>query len=275
MPDIAYSLLTKAGDLVQLVGLHHAFHLVRLINGGELQTHRGVIQHNDLIGKPWGSQVFSHTGKPFFILQPSIADVIRNIKRNTQILYPKDIGFILLNMGIGPGSRVIEAGSGSGAFTQALAFSVGDSGHVYSYEIREEMIKLARKNLNEFEFSERVTFYLHDIREGFYEKDVNAIFLDLPNPYDFISQVKSSLIPGGYFGTILPTTNQVIDTLIELQRNSFRFTDVCEILLRYYKVEFERFRPTDRMVSHTGYLIFSRKILIDDNQIYELEDEKE
>ena len=263
----SHSIITQDGDFIQLVGISNAYHFVRLKKGEVIQTHRGVIQRDDLIGKSWGSQISSHLGRPFFLLKPSIAEIICNTKRNTQILYPKDIGFILLSMDIGPGCIVIEAGTGSGGLTQALAFAVGQTGRVYSYEIREEMIKLAQKNLMNLGLIERVTIYHHNIQKCFFEKNVDAIFLDLPNPYDYINQVYLSLIPGGHFGTILPTTNQVVNTLIELKRNLFSASDVCEILLRYYKVEFDRFRPTDRMVSHTGYLIFSRKIIDHSDQM--------
>jgi tRNA (adenine57-N1/adenine58-N1)-methyltransferase len=267
--------LINEGDFAQLVGMRHAFHLIHIQAGQLVHTHRGVIKHDDLIGRQWGSQIFSHMGSPFFILKPSIADIIRTTKRNTQIMYPKDIGFILITMGIGPGSRVIETGTGSGGLTQALAFMVGDSGHVYSYEKREEMQKLAHANLINLGLEHRVTFKLQDIEKGFDETDVDSIFLDLPNPYDYLANVRESLKSGGYFGTILPTSNQVIKTLVELRRNTFGFTDVCEIILRYYKSEADRFRPTDRMVAHTGYLIFSRKIHHEGEIIGEFEDLKE
>jgi tRNA (adenine57-N1/adenine58-N1)-methyltransferase catalytic subunit len=267
--------LIKEGDIAQLVGLRHAFHLVTIQAGQSVHTHRGILKHDDLIGKPWGIQVFSHTGSPFFILKPSIADIIRTTKRNTQIMYPKDIGFILITMGIGPGSRVIEAGTGSGGLTQALAFMVGDSGEVISYEKREEMQKLAKTNLQNLGLDKRVSFKMLDIAQGFDETEVDAIFLDLPNPYDYLPQVRNALRSGGYFGTILPTTNQVIKTLVELRRNTFAFTDICELMLRYYKAEADRFRPTDRMVAHTGYLIFSRKIFQENDLIQEFEEVKE
>lgn len=263
------------GDLVQLVGLRHAFHLVKIKKGNIVQTHRGTIPHDELIGKAWGSQVTSHMGNPFFLLKPSIADLVQTIKRNTQIMYPKDIGYILITMGIGPGSRVIEAGCGSGGFTRALAFSVAKTGHVYSYDKREEMLKLAQSNIADLDYSTRVTFTLLDIEQGFYEKDVDAVFLDLPNPYDYLQQVRGALKSGGFFGTILPTVNQVSRTIVELRRNLFAFTDICEILLRYYKNEADRLRPTDRMVAHTGYLIFSRKIQQECNQLQEFEEKKE
>jgi tRNA (adenine57-N1/adenine58-N1)-methyltransferase catalytic subunit len=272
-PDIQE--LIREGDIAQLVGLRHAFHLVRIQSGQSVHTHRGILKHDDLIGKPWGTQVFSHTGSPFFLLKPSIADIIRTTKRNTQIMYPKEIGFILVTMGIGPGTQVIEAGTGSGGLTQALAFMVGDTGKVYSYEKREEMQQLARSNLENLGLDGRVSFKLMDIENGFTETGMDAVFLDLPNPYDYLPQVRKSLKSGGYFGTILPTTNQVVKTLVELRRNTFAFTDVCEIILRYYKPEADRFRPTDRMVAHTGYLIFSRKIFQENELIQQFEEGKE
>ena len=251
---------TKVGDLVLLVGLRHKHFIFPLLEDGKYETHRGILYHNDLIGLPWGTQVFSHNGSPFFLLQPSLSDLLLNVKRNTQILYPKDIGFIFINMGIGPGKKVIEAGTGSGSMTMALAYAVGDEGHVVSYEQREEMQNLARKNLRRTGLASRVDFKLRDIAMGFDETDADALFLDVPNPYDYIAQVRDALISGGFFCGLLPTVNQVELLLSALRHNKFAFIEVCEVLLRYYKPEPERLRPTDRMVAHTGYLIFGRKI---------------
>lgn len=254
------STCTKVGDLVLMVGLRHKHFIFPLLEDGKYETHRGILYHNDLIGLPWGTQVFSHNGSPFFLLQPSLSDLLLNVKRNTQILYPKDIGFIFINMGIGPGKKVIEAGTGSGSMTMALAYAVGDDGHVVSYEQREEMQNLAQKNLRRTGLASRVDFKLRDIALGFDETDADALFLDVPNPYDYIAQVRNALISGGFFCGLLPTVNQVELLLSALRHNKFAFIEVCEVLLRYYKPEPERLRPTDRMVAHTGYLIFGRKI---------------
>jgi tRNA (adenine57-N1/adenine58-N1)-methyltransferase len=254
----------QPGDLALLVGLRHKTFVVRLTAGIEFQTHRGVLNHDDLIGKPWGSQVFSHNGSAFFLLQPSLSDLLKVTKRNTQILYAKDIGYLLVRMGIGPGQHVLEAGTGSGALTTALAFAVGSQGKVTSYEVRAEFQNLARKNLERVGLEDRVTLKLRDIAEGFDESDADALFLDLPNPYDYIPQVKAALKPGGFFGCILPTTNQVTRILGALRQERFAFIDVCEILLRFYQPEPDRLRPADRMVAHTGYLIFARPILVDE-----------
>jgi tRNA (adenine57-N1/adenine58-N1)-methyltransferase len=260
MPWNTQSTHTQAGDLVQLVGLRHKSFIFPLVPGGDFQTHRGVLKHDDLIGLAWGSQVFSHLGTPFFLLQPSLADLLLDLKRNTQILYPKDIGFILFTMGIGPGQKVLEAGTGSGSMTIALAYAVGPQGCVVSYEQREEMQNLARKNINRTWLASRVDFKLRDIQEGFDETDADAFFLDVPNPYDYISQVRAALKPGGYFCGIVPTVNQAEILLRSLRRNKFAFLEMCEVMLRYYKAEPDRLRPTDRMVAHTGFLIFGRRI---------------
>ncbi len=255
--------IVQEGDLVQLVGLRHKSFILNLKLDGELHTHRGIVKHNDLIGLPYGSKIYSHNGAPFFLVIPSIAEVLLDLKRSTQILYPKDIGFILINMGIGPGQHVMEAGTGSGGMTTALAFAVGKEGKVISYEQRVEFQNLARKNLTKLGLDGRVDFKIGDIANGFEEKNIDAFFLDVKNPYDYIEQVRAALKPGGFFGSLVPTANQVSRLLVALRINKFAFIDVVEVLLRYYKPEPERLRPTDRMVAHTGYLVFGRPMISD------------
>lgn len=258
-------LTAQIGDLAQVIGSSNKSFIIRLTPDKQLHTHRGVITHDQLIGLPWGSQVFSHQERPFYLLQPVLGDLILETPRNTQILYPKDIGFILVTMGIGPGHHVLEAGTGSGALTAALAWAIGPQGRVTSYESRPEMKNLARKNLDRLGLLDRVTLKLRDIANGFDEEGVDAIFLDVPNPDDYLAQVRRSLKAGGPFGCILPTTNQVTRMLSAFHRNNFISVVVCEIFLRYYKSTPMRFRPADRMVAHTGYLLFARPIIPFDN----------
>ena len=255
-----HTAVARDGDLAQLVGLRHKHFIITLEAGARFESHRGILQHDDLIGKPWGTQVFSHNGSPFFLLQPSLADLITELPRTTQILYPKDIGFILVTVGVGPGHRVMEAGSGSGSMTTALAYAVGPAGQVISYEVKPDVQNLARKNLTRFGLESRVDFKLRDIQEGFDETDADSFFLDVPNPYDYTAQVRAALKPGGFLCCLLPTFNQVEKTLYALNRANFAFIEVCEILLRYYQAEPSKLRPTDRMVAHTGFLIFARRI---------------
>jgi tRNA (adenine57-N1/adenine58-N1)-methyltransferase catalytic subunit len=260
MPWNLHSPLASAGDLALLVGLRHKHFIFPLLPGGTFHTHRGILNHDELIGKPWGTQVFSHQGSPFFLLQPSLADLLTDLKRSTQIMYPKDIGYILSSMSIGPGQTVMEAGTGSGSMCVALAYAVGPQGRVITYERREEFQKLARKNLERLGLHERVDFKLGDIADGFTETNVDAFFLDVANPWDYVQQVRNALKPGGFFCNLVPTMNQVETLLYALRRERFAFIEVCELLLRYYKPEPSRLRPTDRMVAHTGYLTFARRI---------------
>ncbi len=259
--------IAQEGDLVELVGLSYKHFMLKLTHGIEFHTHRGIVKHDDLIGKEWGSQIFSHMGSPFFMVQPALSDLLKEMPRATQILYPKDIGIILLTMGIGPGVNVIEAGTGSGALTTALAYSVGKEGRVFTYERKESAQEMARRNLTRLGLQENVEFYVRDIADGFDQTGVDALFLDVVNPYDYIGQARKALKLGGYFGCICPTTNQVIKLLNALRQNTFAFIDVCEISVRFYKAEPLRFRPTDRMIAHTGYLIFGRPVNIDPQQM--------
>lgn len=247
------------GDLALLVGHNHKYYLIRLSPGDKLQTHRGEIEHNHLIGLPWGSVVKSHINRTFYLLEPTAADLINEMPHRTQIMYPKDIGFILIMLGIGAGRHVLEAGSGSGGFTTALAYAVGAAGHVYSYEQNPDTHQFAQKNIQKLGL-DNVTFKLRDIAEGFDERNVDSVFLDLANPYDYLAQVRTTLKLGGTFGTILPTTNQVQLLLNALHAHHFAFVEVCEIMLRYYKNDHTRFRPVDRMVAHTGFLVFARPV---------------
>ena len=252
--------LAKAGDTIQLLGRDKKYFIVRLAPGARLDTHRGYLPHDSLIGAEYGSEVYTHLGHGFYLLEPSTDDLIREIKRSSQIIYPKDSGFILMKLSVRPGQTVLEAGSGSGGMTTVLAQMVGPTGRVISYEIRDDMLRNAQRNIERAGLSDRVTFKLRDIAEGFDETDVDAFFLDVPNPWDYTGQVRRALKGGGFFGSILPTTNQVSTLLVSMEREGYEFIEVCEILLRYYKTVPERLRPADRMVAHTGFLIFGRPI---------------
>ena len=249
------------GDLVQLLGMGYKSHFIILEPGRVFETHRGIIKHDDIIGKPWGTLLHSHQGNPFYVMQPGLADIIKDLKRNTQIMYTKDIGYVLMVMGIGPGKVVLEAGTGSGALTCAFAYMVGDTGQVISYDQNADIQKLAKTNLSKLGLEERVIFKHGNASDGFSERNVDAIFLDLQNPFDYLQQARESLKPGGFFGSIMPTMNQVSSLIKGLKYTGFAFIEVCEVLLRFYKTDWERLRPTDRMVAHTGFLVFGRSIL--------------
>lgn len=251
----------RPGDIAQLIDPRGKAHILQLTQHGKLQTHLGEISFDDLFGLHWGSHVKTHTGKNFLLLQPSLHDILLNIKRSGTIMYPKDIGYIILNMNIVRGTNIIEAGTGSGAFTTALAVSIGPEGHVFSYDNREDTQLLARKNLQKLGLEDCVSFICQDISYGFKQTNIDALFLDLPNPEDYMLEVRKALKPGGFFGCLQPTTNQVIRLLETMKLLNFSFIEVCEIIQRHYKPVPARLRPEDRLTAHTGFLIFGRPML--------------
>lgn len=253
--------IAQEGDLVLLISKDHKTFLVTLKAGARMQTHRGMILHDDLIGEPLGRQVPTHQDYPFLVLEPSTHDLVRQAKRVTQIMYPKDIGYLLLRLNIRPGTRVVEAGTGSGGLTIALATAVQPSGRVYSYEQQEDIQRRARQNTEQLGLDAFVTYRVRDIAEGFDEQNVDALFLDVRDPWAYLPQSHAALKGGGFFGAILPTTNQVAHLLNDLRRASFSALEVEELILRPYKAVPARLRPMDRLTAHTGYLVFARKVL--------------
>ena len=251
----------QPGDIAQLIDPRGNKHILQLTVDGKLQTHHGEIIFADLFGIPWGSHIKTHLGKNFLLLQPSLHDILINTKRGGTIMYPKDMGYILLKMNIIRGVRVVEAGTGSGAFTTMLANTVGVEGHVFSYDARSDIQTLASKNIEKLGLSEQVSFICQDVAYGFEQTGMDALFFDLPNPEDYMPQARKTLKSGGFFGCLLPTTNQVSRLLEALEAHNFSFIEVCEIMQRNYKPVSARLRPDDRLTAHTGFLVFARPML--------------
>jgi tRNA (adenine57-N1/adenine58-N1)-methyltransferase len=251
----------RAGDAVLLVGKDRKRYMLRLQPGQVFYMRSGSIRHDDLIGTPAGREVQTHLGYPLLALQPSTADLIQHIKRTTQIMFPKDIAHVLLRLDVYAGRRVIEAGTGSGGLTLALARAVMPAGRVYSYESNPDAQRLARANLEQLGLLPYVELRARDIIEGFDETDVDALFLDVRQPWAYLKQAAAALKAGGFFGAILPTANQVSELLAALQeQGEFAFMEVEELILRPYKAVPARLRPADRMIAHTGFLIFARRV---------------
>lgn len=248
-----------AGESV-LVLLGSKRFLMPLQPGILQHTHHGLIRHDDIIGQPPGTKVKTHIGFPVVALRPSLYDVIMNLERISQIVYPKEIGYILMKLSVGPGSHIVEAGTGSGALTAALAHAVRPSGRVHSYDVRGDMLRVATRNLTNAALIEYVELKQRDIAEGFDEQDADALFLDVREPWHYLQQAWNALTEGGFFGAIVPTTNQVSDLIAGLNLAHFTDIEVCEILFRAYKPVPARLRPVDRMTAHTGYLVFARRL---------------
>ena len=253
--------LTKVDDLVLLVTGGGKRHLLRLKAGRQFHSHLGQIKHDDLLNLPYGTTVYSHLGHALLLLEPSLDDRITRIKRNTQIIYPKDAAMIVQRLNLRAGSRVIEAGTGSGGLAIALAWSVAPSGRVYSYELRDEHVRVARSNLEKMGLLPYVELHNASILEGFQQTDADALVLDVRTPWLFLEQVRAALRPGAFFAALVPTTNQVSALLHGLERSGFADIGVEEILVRKYKPVPDRLRPDDTMVGHTGFLISARPIV--------------
>ncbi len=229
---------------------------------GEYGTDKGYIRLKDIVGLEYGSTIRTSTGAEAKVVRPLLIDyLMRGFKRVTQVIYPKDLGFIVLLSGIGPGSRVLEAGVGTGFLTATLAHFIGDEGHVYGYEVREEFAKVARRNLELAGLAHRVTIRVRDVREGIDERGLDAAFLDLPDPWGVLPVLRESLAPTSPVIVFLPTTNQVSKFLQALKAGKYGIdVHVYEILMREYQPKSDALRPESFMVGHTGYIVFFRII---------------
>ncbi len=251
--------MIKEGFTVQLKDRKNSF-FIKLKKGEVFGTHKGNIYHDQIIGKNFGDTVKTHRGNEFLILKPTLYEIIMyGIKRQTQIIYPKDSAYITLKLGITDGMKVLESGIGSGALTIVMANSVKPTGKIYGYEKEKKYINTVKENLKLAGMEEYVSLFHHDLSEKLPEDYFDAAFIDVKEPWLFMVNVKLSLRRGSPVGFLLPTTNQVSKTLESLSSHGFIQMEVKEILLRNYKPVPDRLRPEDRMVAHTGYLIFARK----------------
>jgi len=255
----------KKGDDVLLLLKDGSSYLIKTGEGVKM-THRGNIDLSKVVGKEYGSVGRTSTGEEYYILVPGIVDYIFKIRRKTQIVYPKDAAFIIMMLDIKEGDRVIDAGLGSGALCMAFARYVGSCGKVYAYERREDFIRLAKENLKRFGVLERVEIKHRDIKEGFDEKEVDAVMIDVNDSWNYIHHARDSLKGGGRIGIICPTVNQVEKVLEALESGGFINLQVWENLFRMYKPVPKRLRPVDRMVAHTAYLVFATKVSVEEGK---------
>ena len=233
--EIIYMSIAHEGDLVLLVSPDRKHYLIRLKHGDQWFSHRGGISHDALIGAALGRTVRTANGYGYLALEPSADDLMRDLPRATQIIYGKDAAQIVWRLNLYPGRTVIEAGTGSGALTMLLGRAVMPWGHVYSYETRPDAFDIARGNLANLGLLPYITLRNEDISGGFHETEVDACFLDLREPWVFLDHAWAALKGSGFFGALVPTTNQVSQLLEGLQARPFGDITVEEILVRPYK----------------------------------------
>ena len=247
------------GDYILLYLTQRKTYLIKVEAGKSFHTHKGFIKFDDLIGRDYGSSVQSSLGVEFIALRPLLRDYIMKSVRSTQITYPKDIALIVMFSGVGPGSRVVEAGTGTGALTTALAHYVKPDGRVYSYEFREEFLRTAEKNLKRAFLLDFVELKNKDITLGIDESDVDAVILDLATPWLIVSHAYNALKPCGTIVSFSPTIDQVVKTVEALSENGFVDVESIECFMRGMQVERGKTRPQTLMTGHTGYVTFGRK----------------
>lgn len=246
------------GSLIVYVTPRGRRYIKRLVEGTSWHSNDGAVTAEQVSSLDFGAQTQTSLSVPIRVQEATLFDRLLHVKRQTQIIYPKDIAYICLRLGAGPGRTILEAGSGSGGLTLGLSWFCGPTGRVVSHEAREEFLLLARRNLEWAGLGGNVELHHKDIAAGFAAAGADALFLDVRTPWEYLTQAAAALRPGATLGFLLPTTEQVGKLLLGLEQGPFAETEVCEILIRYWKPVADRLRPEDRMIAHTGFLIFCR-----------------
>jgi tRNA (adenine57-N1/adenine58-N1)-methyltransferase len=253
----------EAGERVLLVDQRDRRYLVKLAAGETWHSHGGGLPHDLVIGSPEGTVVHSATGMWFRVFRPRMADFVLKMPRGAQVVYPKDVGAILIEADVFPGSRVLEAGTGSGSLTMALCRAVGAEGRVVSYDLRPEFQATAAANIEMFlgKLPPWLELREGDVREvaATGERFDRAV-LDLPEPWATLEAVSAVLEPGGIVCGYLPTTVQVQQLVLGLEAGGYEHLETFEVLHRSWHVTARSVRPDHRMVAHTGFVTVGRRI---------------
>lgn len=248
----------SAGDHVLLVDAKRRRYLVTLAEGGEFHTHAGVLAHDDLIGSPEGTSFRSTQGGRFLAIRPTLADFVLKMPRGAQVIYPKDLGPILMLADIFPGARVLESGVGSGALSMTL---VRAGALLTGYELREDFARRAVRNVGTFLGEGALDDYrveIRDVYEGIDETDLDRVVLDLPEPWRAAKHAATAMHRGGVLVAYTPQITQATSLRRELDALGFGMIDTIEVLNRGWHIEGQAVRPDHRMVAHTGFLTSAR-----------------
>ena len=248
----------KAGEPVLLIDRKKRRYLIDLATGGEFHSHSGVLSHDELIGSDEGALFRSTRGMTFIALRPTITDFVLKMPRGAQVIYPKDIGPILIMADIFPGARVLESGLGSGALSTAMLRA---GARITGYEIREDFLSRAISNVSRFlgtEVLDRYDTHLQDVYAGISTTDLDRVVLDLPEPWQVVPHAETALRPGGIFLAYTPSIMQVAQLHARLESSLFGMAQTIEVLNRGWHVADQAVRPDHRMVAHTGFLTSAR-----------------
>ncbi|MEM1619303.1 MAG: tRNA (adenine-N1)-methyltransferase [Fervidicoccaceae archaeon] len=252
----------EPGSPVLLVFRDGSARVIIAERGRVLDTKHGRVLHDDVLSSAWGSTVMTSTGSKAFVFKPSLIDIQMHVaERVTQVIYPKDWCFMIAAAGVGPGSIVVEVGTGSGFLTMALACAVRPTGRVYTFDVRREFVDAARRNVGLSGCGDVVEFFELDAKSGIPVRGADAAFVDVPDPWNLLRPLHEALKSSGSLAVFLPTVNQVSKLLAESSKSElFGYPRVFEIMLREYQPDPSALRPISIQVAHTGYVVLLRRL---------------
>jgi tRNA (adenine57-N1/adenine58-N1)-methyltransferase len=236
--------------------------LMRVSKKQQFHTHVGVINHKDVVGKEYGSTIKTNKGKYIYLLEPTIHDYIMKSQRSTQIVYPKDLGYIAARTGLQSGQKVVEIGTGSGSLTTFLASIVNPRGHVYTFDVDPNFMEIARKNIEKAGVAKYVTMEKLDIKsvKKVPITDADIVVVDLGDPWSVVPQARKMLKGSGAFVAICPTMNQLEKLATVLNKNDFYDIECTEQIVRTIEAREGKTRHSFRSIGHTTYVAFARKV---------------
>jgi tRNA (adenine57-N1/adenine58-N1)-methyltransferase len=249
------------GEIVIFMDTKGREYMTRLRGKERFHSHHGYVEHDSVIGLEEGSEVVTSKGHPLWVFRPTLANIIMNMPRRAQIIYPKDIGVILMWADIFPGANVVEVGTGYGALTLALIRAVGTQGKVVSYEIREDFYEAVQRTVETYlGHCPQWEVRLQDASEGIHERDVDRVLVDVPEPWRLLGVIREALRPGGLLLCFTANALQVKSLNDGLEEvGGFVFPQTIEVLLRPWHVKGMSVRPAHRMTAHTGFITVTRR----------------
>ena len=251
------------GDRVQLTDAKGKLYSITLKKGAEWHTHKGMLKHDELVGVPEGSIVTTNQELKFQAFRPLLADYLLSMPRGATIIYPKDTAMILGVADIKPGVRVLEAGVGSGALSISILRAIGDSGFLHSIELREDFAEIARDNVTNYFKAQPKNWQITigQLEDQKFDAEFDRVVLDMLTPWECLTVAAEALVPGGVFMTYVATTTQ-LSRMAEAIKESANFTEPesLETMVRSWHHEGLAVRPQHRMIAHTGFLIFARRM---------------
>jgi tRNA (adenine57-N1/adenine58-N1)-methyltransferase len=253
-----------AGERALLLDRKNRRYLVTLAEGGQFHTHAGWVAHEELIGRDEGIVVRSTSGAWYQAVRPTLSDFVLKMPRGAQVIYPKDLGRILMLADVFPGARILESGVGSGALSMTLLRA---GAVVTGYEVRADFAARAQANVASFLGAaalDRFDVHERDVYEGIAESGFDRVVLDLPEPWRVVKHAEAAIRPGGIFVAYTPSAIQVSQLRDALATSGFAFAETSEVLLRTWHIEGQSVRPDHRMVGHTGFLTSARLVGVAD-----------